>query len=140
MKGKKRIIIFLLVFVLAVSSTVPAVFATDSNVQPGNTSQPTSNDGLGGSDSVIIVSPTPGEADGSPTPDVTPAQSATPEPSPDPGSSSTPEKETAETPRPTATQTPEPSLVPEDEPEEVSPRDSTTVATVYYHYYDDTSA
>lgn len=140
MKGKKRIIIFLLVFVLAVSSTVPAVFATDSNVQPGNTSQPTSNDGLGGSESVIIVSPTPGEADGSPTPDATPAQSATPEPSPDPGSSSTPEKETAETPRPTATQTPEPSLVPEDEPEEVSPRDSTTVATVYYHYYDDTSA
>lgn len=140
MKGKKRIIIFLLVFVLAVSSTVPAVFATDSNVQPGNTSQPTSNDGLGGSDSVIIVSPTPGEADGSPTPDVTPAQSAIPEPSPDPGSSSTPEKETADTPQPTATQTPEPSLVPEDEPEEVSPRDGTTVATVYYHYYDDTSA
>ena len=140
MKGKKRIIIFLLVFVLAVSSTVPAVFATDSNVRPGNTSQPTSNDGLGGSESVIIVSPTPGEADGSPTPDATPVQSATPEPSPDPGSSSTPEKETTETPRPTATQTPEPSLVPEDEPEEVSPRDGTTVATVYYHYYDDTSA
>lgn len=140
MKGKKRIIIFLLVFVLAVSSTVPAVFATDSNVQPGNTSQPTSNDGLGGSDSVIIVSPTPGEADGSPTPDATPAQSATPEPSPDPGSSSTPEKETADTPQLTATQTPEPSLVPEDKPEEVSPKDGTTVATVYYHYYDDTSA
>lgn len=143
MNRKKSLFIFVLVLAMIFTSVMPAVFATDSNTQTDTASQKTDESTQGASDSVIIVTPTPG-TEASSTPDATPEPSNTPVVStalttPD---SCENEEGTGSEQKNDVKSTPEPETTPDPEEgaEPITPKDKTIIAEIFYHYYDDSSA